>query len=88
MTRQPVPPLSRDDPILKVRMAEDAWNGRDPAGVALAYTPDTVWRNRSDFLHGHDQVQAFLARKWQAEQDYRLIKALWCHAPDRIAVRF
>ncbi|MCO6362483.1 nuclear transport factor 2 family protein [Paracoccus sp. 08] len=88
MTRPPVPPLSRDDPILKVRMAEDAWNGRDPARVALAYTPDTVWRNRSDFLHGHDQVQAFLARKWQAEQDYRLIKALWCHAHDRIAVRF
>lgn len=88
MTRPPVPPFSRDDAILKVRMAEDAWNGRDPARVALAYTPDTVWRNRSDFLHGHDQVQAFLARKWQAEQDYRLIKALWCHAPDRIAVRF
>ncbi|WDA11553.1 nuclear transport factor 2 family protein [Paracoccus marcusii] len=88
MTRPPVPPFSREDAILKVRMAEDAWNGRDPARVALAYTPDTVWRNRSDFLHGHDQVQAFLARKWQAEQDYRLIKALWCHAPDRIAVRF
>lgn len=88
MTRPPVPPFSRDDAILKVRMAEDAWNGRDPARVALAYTPDTVWRNRSDFLHGHDQVQAFLARKWQAEQDYRLIKALWCHAPDCIAVRF
>ena len=88
MTRPPVPPFSRDDAILKVRMAEDAWNGRDPARVALAYTPDTVWRNRSDFLHGHDQVQAFLARKWQAKRDYRLIKALWCHAPDRIAVRF
>ena len=88
MTRPPVPPFSREDAILMVRMAEDAWNGRDPARVAMAYTPDTVWRNRSDFLHGHDQVQAFLARKWQAEQDYRLIKALWCHAPDRIAVRF
>ncbi len=61
MTRPPLPPFSRDDAILKVRMAEDAWNGRDPARVALAYTPDTVWRNRSDFLHGHDQVQAFLA---------------------------
>lgn len=88
MTRPPVPPFSCDDAILKVRMAEDAWNGRDPARVAMAYTPDTVWRNRSDFLHGRDQVQAFLARKWQAKQDYRLIKALWCHAPDRIAVRF
>lgn len=88
MTRPPVPPFSRDDAILKVRMAEDAWNGRDPARVALAYTPDTVWRNRSEFLHGRDQVQAFLTRKWQAEQGYRLIKELWCHAPDRIAVRF
>ena len=88
MTRPPVPPFSRENAIHKVRMAEDAWNGRDPARVALAYTPDTVWRNRSDYLHGRDQVQAFLARKWQAEQDYRLIKALWCHAPDRIAVRF
>lgn len=88
MTRPPVPPFSRDDAILKVRMAEDAWNGRDPARVALAYTPDTVWRNRSGFLHGRDQVQAFLTRKWQAEQGYRLIKELWCHAPDRIAVRF
>ena len=82
MTRPPVPPFSREDAILKVRMAEDAWNGRDPARVAMAYTPDTVWRNRSDFLHGHDQVQGFLVRKWQAEQEYRLIKALWCHAPD------
>ena len=88
MTRPPVPPFSRDDAILKVRMAEDAWNGRDPARVALAYTPDTVWRNRSEFLHGRDQVEAFLTRKWQAEQGYRLIKELWCHAPDRIAVRF
>ena len=88
MTRPPVPPFSRDDAILKVRMAEDAWNGRDPVRVALAYTPDTVWRNRSGFLHGRDQVQAFLTRKWQAEQGYRLIKELWCHAPDRIAVRF
>ncbi|TNH40995.1 DUF1348 family protein [Paracoccus haeundaensis] len=88
MTRPPVPPFSREDAILKVRMAEDAWNGRDPARVAMACTPDTVWRNRSDFLHSRDQVQAFLARNWQAEQDYRLIRALWCPATDRIAVRF
>ena len=86
--RQPVPPFTRETALAKVQAAEDAWNTRDPERVAGAYTVDTVWRNRSDFLHGHDQVQAFLARKWQAEQDYRLIKALWCHAPDRIAVRF
>ncbi|QBX35077.1 nuclear transport factor 2 family protein [Paracoccus liaowanqingii] len=88
MTRPPVPPFTHDAAVTKVRMAEDAWNSRDPDRVALAYTPDTVWRNRSEFLRGRDQVRAFLTRKWQAEHEYRLIKEIWCHAPDRIAVRF
>ena len=69
-------------------MAEDAWNTRDPDRVVLAYTPDTRWRNRSDFLAGRDEVHAFLTRKWQREQEYRLIKSLWAFTEDRIAVRF
>ncbi|CAM3070308.1 nuclear transport factor 2 family protein [Paracoccus nototheniae] len=88
MTRPPLPPFSGDDAITKARMAEDAWNSRDPDRVALAYTPDTVWRNRCDFLQGRDQVRAFLTRKWQRERDYRLIKQVWSHGADRIAVRF
>ncbi|HMC58126.1 MAG TPA: nuclear transport factor 2 family protein, partial [Candidatus Solibacter sp.] len=72
----------------KVRMAEDAWNSRDPARVALAYTPDSQWRNRSEFLKGREAIEAFLKRKWARELDYRLIKELWaCHG-NRIAVRF
>ena len=69
-------------------MAEDAWNTRDPARVVLAYTPDTRWRNRSEFLEGRAEVEAFLTLKWQTEFDYRLIKELWAHGADRIAVRF
>ena len=69
-------------------MAEDAWNSRDPARVALAYTPDSVWRNRSTFINGRAEIEAFLTRKWQAEHDYRLIKAVWAFGGDRIAVRF
>lgn len=88
MTRAPVPPFSHDDAVRKVRMAEDAWNTRDPARVALAYTEDTRWRNRSEFLHGRAEVEAFLTRKWAAETGYRLIKEIWCHGSDRIAVRF
>lgn len=88
MTRQPVPPFSHQDAIQKVRMAEDAWNSRDPQRVALAYTPDTRWRNRSEFMNGRDEVQAFLERKWAVESDYRLIKELWAHSETRIAVRF
>ena len=88
MTRPPVPPFTTHDAIEKVRMAENAWNTREPARVALAYTPDTRWRNRSEFIHGRAAVEAFLARKWHRENDYRLIKEIWAHGDDRIAVRF
>lgn len=88
MTRMPVPPFSHPDAVQKVRMAEDAWNTRDPDKVALAYTPDTRWRNRSEFLNGRDEVRAFLARKWDREIGYRLIKEIWAHDDARIAVRF
>ena len=82
------PPFTRETAILKVRRAEDGWNTRNPAGVALAYTPDSVWRNRSEFLQGREGIVAFLTRKWQRELDYRLIKELWAFSDDRIAVRF
>ncbi|MCI5074070.1 nuclear transport factor 2 family protein [Oricola sp.] len=88
MTRAPVPPFSWEDVVTKVRMAENAWNTRDPAKVALAYTPDTKWRNRSEFISGRAAVEAFLTRKWEKERDYRLIKEIWAHGEDRIAVRF
>ncbi|SHE94772.1 hypothetical protein SAMN05444339_102537 [Loktanella atrilutea] len=88
MTRMPVPPFSHADAVLKVRIAENAWNGQDPKAVSLAYTPDTRWRNRSTFLTGRAAVVAFLTRKWEAERDYRLIKEIWSHGDDRIAVRF
>ena len=88
MTRLPVPPFSFDDAVKKVRMAEDAWNTRDPEKVALAYTPDTTWRNRSEFLNGRDEVRDFLTRKWSQENGYRLIKEIWAHGDNRIAVRF
>lgn len=86
--RKPVPPFSREDAILKVRMAEDGWNNRDPEKVALAYTVDSVWRNRAEFPQGRAQIIEFLSRKWQKEQEYRLIKELWAHDGNRIAVRF
>lgn len=86
--RQPVPPFCYDDAVKKVRMAEDAWNTRDPEKVALAYTPDTRWRNRSEFLNGREAVCAFLTKKWAREHCYRLIKELWTHGDNRIAVRF
>jgi nuclear transport factor 2 (NTF2) superfamily protein len=86
--RAPVPPFSLEDAITKVRMAEDAWNSRDPARVALAYTRDTAWRNRDEFLNGRAEVEAFLTRKWARENGYRLIKEIWAHADTRIAVRF
>ena len=73
---------------MKIQAAEDAWNSRDPARVALAYTLDTEWRNRNEFLRGRDAVREFLSRKWQRELDYRLKKELWCFAENRIAVRF
>ncbi len=87
-SRPPLPPFTRDSAILKVRLAEDAWNSCDPARVALAYTPDSRWRNRSEFLQGRAQIIEFLQRKWQRELDYRLIKELWAFSSDRIAVRF
>ena len=88
MNRPPLPPFNLDTATQKVRMAEDAWNSRDPARVVLAYTTDSRWRNRVEFLKGRDAIQAFLVRKWSRELDYRLIKELWTYAENRIAVRF
>ena len=87
-TRPPLPPFDSEKAALKVRLAEDAWNSRDPGRVALVYTEDTIWRNRSEFPVGRDQVRQFLQRKWARELEYRLIKELWCCAGNRIAVRF
>lgn len=84
----PVPPFTRETAIAKVRMAEDAWNTRDPQRVSLAYTEDSRWRNRAEFPVGRPQIVAFLERKWARELDYRLIKELWAFVGDRIAVRF
>ena len=86
--RPPLPPFSAESARLKVRLAEDAWNTRDPERVALAYSVDTRWRNRAEFVNGRSDVQAFLARKWARELDYRLVKSLWAVTGDRIAVRF
>ena len=84
----PLPPFSRDTAIQKVRLAEDAWNSRDPGKVALAYTEDSRWRNRAEFVNGRQEIVSFLARKWARELDYRLIKELWAFTENRIAVRF
>jgi nuclear transport factor 2 (NTF2) superfamily protein len=86
--RPPLPPFTRETALLKVRLAEDGWNSRDPAKVALAYTVDTRWRNRAEFIEGRDQAQAFLQRKWARELEYRLIKELWAFEGQRIAVRY
>ena len=86
--RPPLPPFVRETAILKVRAAEDGWNTRDPVRVAGAYTEDSVWRNRSEFFSGRDAIIRFLERKWQAEQEYRLVKELWAALDDRISVRF
>lgn len=83
-----VPPFTRDSAIQKIRMAEDGWNSRDPARVAQAYAPDSVWRNRAEFVQGREEIIAFLTRKWARELDYRLIKELWAFDEARIAVRF
>lgn len=88
MDRPPLPPFTSETAPQKVRMAEDAWNTRDPARVALAYTADSRWRNRSEFLKGRDAIEAFLARKWARELDYRRIKELWAFRENRIAARF
>jgi len=86
--RPPLPPFDRDAAIQKVRLAEDAWNARDPGRVATGYTPDSVWRNRAEFLSGLEAIVQFLARKWTRELDHRLIKELWAFYENRIAVRF
>jgi nuclear transport factor 2 (NTF2) superfamily protein len=88
MSRPPVPPFKLETAIQKVRAAEDAWNTRDAARVALAYTETSRWRNRAEFLHGRAEIEAFLRRKWARELDYRLVKELWTFAGNRIAVRF
>ena len=87
-TRPPLPPFTLESATQKVRLAEDAWNSRDPGRVALVYTEDTRWRNRAEFPVGREQVRAFLQRKCARELDYRLIKELWAHDGSRIAVRF
>ena len=87
-TKPPLPPFTIETASQKVRMAEDAWNSRDPDRVVLVYTEDTAWRNRSEFLTGRTQVHEFLCRKWAKELDYRLIKELWACTDNRIAVRF
>lgn len=86
--RPPLPPFTRESAVQKVRAAEDAWNSRDPRRVSLAYTIDSRWRNRSEFINGREEIVAFLTRKWSAELEYRLIKELWAFTESRIAVRF
>ncbi len=87
-TRPPVPPFTPETAVEKVRKAEDAWNTRDPDAVSLAYTPDSQWRNRIEFITGRNEIRAFLTRKWHRELDYRLIKELWGFRENRMAVRF
>jgi uncharacterized protein len=88
MSRPPLPPFDDITAAQKTRLAEDAWNSRDPARVALGYTPDSRWRNRAEFIDGRSAIEAFLARKWSRELDYRLVKEVWTHGDNRIAVRF
>jgi hypothetical protein len=86
--RPPLPPFAAETAAQKARLAEDAWNSRDPQRVALAYTPDSRWRNRAEFIAGRAEIEAFLTRKWARELEYRLIKEVWTFAGNRIAVRF
>lgn len=88
MTRPPLPPFTAETAAEKARLAEDAWNSRDPKRVAQAYTLDSQWRNRAEFIQGRDEIEAFLERKWARELDYRLIKEVWTYRENRIAVRF
>lgn len=88
MSRPPLPPFDEASAKQKVRMAEDGWNGRDPEKIALAYTTDTSWRNRSQFVKNREEAQAFLDAKWKKELEYRLIKELWAYTDNRIAVRY
>lgn len=87
-TKLPLPPFTAETAAQKVRLAEDAWNSRDPDRVVLVYTEDTRWRNRTEFPLGREQVRQFLVRKWEKEREYRLIKELWSYTDNRIAVRF
>ena len=86
--RPPLPPFSYEEAVIKVRKAEDAWNNKQPELVAKAYTPESKWRNRSEFINGREQIARFLSNKWSRENDYRLIKEIWAHSENRIAVRF
>lgn len=86
--RPPLPPFTEETAKQKIQAAEDAWNSKDPERVSLAYTIDTEWRNRSEFLHGREEIKAFLQRKWDKELDYKLKKEYWAHIDNRIAVRF
>lgn len=88
MSRPPLPPFTEETAKQKVRAAEDGWNGKDPKKVALAYTHDSQWRNRSEFINGRNAIESFLTAKWEAELEYRLIKELWAFTDNRIAVRF
>ena len=88
MSKPPFPPFTKETAIQKVRMAEDGWNGRNPQKVALAYSVDSQWRNRAEFINGRAEIEAFLTRKWNSELDYRLIKEMWAFTDNRIAVRF
>ena len=88
MNRPPLPPFDKETAIQKVRAAEDGWNSREPAKVALAYTSESIWRNRSKFIQGRDEIEVFLTQKWKKEREYRLIKELWSFTSNRIAVRF
>ena len=88
MSRPPLPPFTAETAAQKARLAEDAWNSRDPERVSLAYTEDSVWRNRAEFIAGRDEIVGFLKRKWVRELDYRLIKEVWAWNDNRIAVRF
>ena len=88
MNRPPLPPFTAETAAQKVRMAEDAWNTRDPAKVVLAYSVDSIWRNRAEFIRGREAIEAFLIRKWIRELEYRLIKEVWAFRDNRIAVRF
>jgi nuclear transport factor 2 (NTF2) superfamily protein len=87
-TKPPLPPFTHDSAIEKIRMAEDAWNSRDPKRVSMVYTENTYWRNRDHFINGRDEVVTFLSNKWQTELDYRLVKELWAFSDNHIAVRF
>jgi hypothetical protein len=86
--RPPFPPFTRDSALQKVRLAEDGWNNRDPLKVSMAYTVDSAWRNRAEFINGRTEIAAFLTRKWARELEYRLIKELWAFDGNRIAVRY